>query len=396
MHKEKGYAPRRDEVFVRTHMGKDGTVLNEETAKVIKDIDDAMEKHPELLEKSIQQGDILSHVLGKERNGYVRCVGLGTTASSLGMPGAQKLKSTKLQMAELEAAKARQSNDLLRNHIDELGEDTKAQLDAMMEEIANLRRMVSQSNAGNNVIMHTCEIQPEDSVGEYSTADQSLHDAHNIGEEDVVMQELKEAQEQYENKKAEAALLIRKKKEAAQQLNNEAVIQQKMREEDELKKRKEDELQKRKEDELQKRKGDELLKKKKKGEDMVQKKKDQGLQKKRETELQKKKEATTTQKNHQSGKEVILYSVYRDHSTPVAKATILSTERKKMVGGHELGTECCEVVIDYIIKRDAILPRPIGNVKTIGQAQGRTIAWPYKHMEVDTSKTKQASPPQGE
>ena len=120
---------------------------------------------------------------------------------------------------------------------------------------------------------------------------------------------------------------------------------------------------------------------------------------------------------------MILYSVYRDHSTPVAKATILSTERKKMVGGHELGTECCEVVIDYIIKRDAILPRPIGNVKTIGQAQGRTIAWPYKHvrlvsvvqipiiniicevadesllhmkMEVDTSKTKQASPPQAE
>jgi len=72
--------------------------------------------------------------------------------------------------------------------------------------------------------MHTCETQPEASVGEYSAADQSLHDVHNIGEEDVVMQELREAQQQFEKKKSEATLLIRKKKEAAQRLNNEACI----------------------------------------------------------------------------------------------------------------------------------------------------------------------------
>ena len=77
---------------------------------------------------------------------------------------------------------------------------------------------------------------------------------------------------------------------------------------------------------------------------------------------------------------MILYNVYRDHSTPVAKATILSTDRKKIVGGHELGTECCEVVVDYIIKRNAILLGPIGNVTTMGQAQGRTIGWLYKHV----------------
>jgi hypothetical protein len=82
----------------------------------------------------------------------------------------------------------------------------------------------------------------------------------------------------------------------------------------------------------------------------------------------------------QQGKEVILYNVFRDHTTPVAKATILSTDRKKMVGGRELGLECCEVVINYIIKRDALLPRPIGNITTMGQAQGRSIAWLYKHV----------------
>jgi hypothetical protein len=118
---------------------------------------------------------------------------------------------------------------------------------------------------------------------------------------------------------------------------------------------------------------------------------------------------------------VILFNVYRDHTTPVAKATILATDRKKIVGGRELGTECCEVVVNYIIRRDAILPRPIGDVTTMGQAQGRTIAWLYKHvglfcfihipnsqilsqvsneallhmqLEVDKSKMKQASPPQ--
>ncbi|KAM0822511.1 hypothetical protein ACQ4PT_071448 [Festuca glaucescens] len=372
MHKEKGYAPRRDEVFVRTHISKrDETTMTAETSKVIKDIDTAIEEHPELLEKSIQQGDILSHVLGKERNGYVRCVGLGPTAGSLGIPGAQKLKSTKLQMAELEAEKAWRTNEALMDHMDYFKEDTKAQMDALMAEMAEMRSMLSQSIAGNKNFMHTSEIQPEASVGEYSTADQSIHDVDSI----------------------EAAQLIRKKKEAAQRLNNEAELQ-KRKEAELLHKKKEEALmQKNNEQDMQKKRE---IESKKKQEDLMQKKKEQDMQKKREADLKKKKEATVTQKNHQKGNEVILFNVYRDHTTPVAKATILATDRKKIVGGRELGTECCEVVVNYIIKRDAILPRPIGDVTTMGQAQGRTIAWLYKHLEVDKSKMKQASPPQEE
>jgi hypothetical protein len=68
----------------------------------------------------------------------------------------------------------------------------------------------------------------------------------------------------------------------------------------------------------------------------------------------------------QQGNEVILYNVFRDHSTPVANATILPTDRKKIVGGRELGSECYEVVVSYILKKDAILPRSIGQVTTIG------------------------------
>ncbi|KAM0843415.1 hypothetical protein ACQ4PT_057719 [Festuca glaucescens] len=390
-HKEKGYAPRRDEVFVRTHISKrNETTMAAETSQ--KDIDTAIEDHPELLEKSIQQGDILSHVLGKERNGYVRCVGLGPTAGSLGIPGAQKLKSTKLHMVELEAEKAWRTNEALMDHMDDFREDTKAQMDYLMAEMAEMRSMLSQSIAGNKNFMHTSEIQPEDSVGEYSTADQSVHDVDSIGEEEVVMQELREAQQQYEKKRAEAALLIRKKKEAAQRLNNEAKLQKRKEAELLHKKKEEHIMQKNNEQDMQKKREVEL---KKKQEDLMQKKKEQDMQKKREADL-KKKEATVAQKNHQKGKEVILFNVYRDHTTPVEKATILATDRKKIVGGRELGTECCEVVVNYIIKRDAILPRPIGDVMTMGQAQGRTIAWLYKHLEVDKSKMKQASPPQEE
>jgi hypothetical protein len=84
----------------------------------------------------------------------------------------------------------------------------------------------------------------------------------------------------------------------------------------------------------------------------------------------------------QQGNEVTLYNVFRDHSLSVAKATILSTDRRKIVGGRELGPECCEVVVNYILKKDAILPRPVGKVTTIGLAQGRSIVWLYKHVSI--------------
>ena len=134
-----------------------------------------------MLEKSIQQGDILSHVLGKGKNGYVRGVGLGLSASSLGIPGAKNLKSTKLQMAQLEAAKACQANDALKNEIEEIRVDTKAQIDAMMQELDNMKRMISQSFAGNTTYVpnanNEIQIHPQVSVGDYSIPyDNSVHD----------------------------------------------------------------------------------------------------------------------------------------------------------------------------------------------------------------------------
>lgn len=148
---------------------------------------------------------------------------------------------------------------------------------------------------------------------------------------------------------------------------------------------------------LQRKMEVEQLQRKKEAEQLRRKKEHVLQQKQKEqVQLQKSQGAAVTQKNNQLiGNEVILYNIMRDH-TPIAKDTILSTDRKKIVGGWELGTECCEVVVNYIMKRDVILHRPVGNVTTIGQAQRRTIAWPHKHLEVQKSMAKQASPPQEE
>jgi hypothetical protein len=59
------------------------------------------------------------HVCGLEKNGYVRCVGLGSTPANLEVPGTKKYTSTKLQM-EIEAR--RQSDQrvaLLESHLDQ-------------------------------------------------------------------------------------------------------------------------------------------------------------------------------------------------------------------------------------------------------------------------------------
>uniref|UniRef100_A0A453QQ57 Uncharacterized protein n=1 Tax=Aegilops tauschii subsp. strangulata TaxID=200361 RepID=A0A453QQ57_AEGTS len=45
------------------------------------------------------------------------------------------------------------------------------------------------------------------------------------------------------------------------------------------------------------------------------------------------KEVPMTQKNHQQGRDVILYNVYWDHNSPVAKATILPVDQREELKG---------------------------------------------------------------
>ena len=64
----------------------------------------------------------------------------------------------------------------------------------------------------------------------------------------------------------------------------------------------------------------------------------------------------------------------------VAKGTIVSTKLGTMIGEEPLGRQYCEVVVTSVLKRDTILPRPYGNIKTMGDADMMPLAWPYKRV----------------
>ena len=51
------------------------------------------------MDSGIKDGDFFAFVCGKEKNGYVRAIGLGPTPSELELLGTKQYKSTNLQMA---------------------------------------------------------------------------------------------------------------------------------------------------------------------------------------------------------------------------------------------------------------------------------------------------------
>jgi hypothetical protein len=81
----------------------------------------------------------------------------------------------------------------------------------------------------------------------------------------------------------------------------------------------------------------------------------------------------------QVGKDVVLYAILRSEQ-PVAKGTIVSTNPNSMVGGQPLGKQYCEVVVNLVMKRDAILPRPYDYMESMACAYMMSIAWPYKRV----------------
>ena len=189
-----------------------------------KKIERAVDDHPELLEKSIQQGDVLAHVLGKEKNGYVRCVGLGPNPGALGMVGSQRLKSTKLQMAQQNAEKAWRENALLKDQLDEITNNAstqKSQLDALTEEVRQLRMLMSQSNSANNNSL--LNLDHDEGEGESAAW---IEDQQYREEEERLDREIREAREKFENMKSRAVTL-QKRREATVSSQNRVTSQQK-------------------------------------------------------------------------------------------------------------------------------------------------------------------------
>ena len=81
----------------------------------------------------------------------------------------------------------------------------------------------------------------------------------------------------------------------------------------------------------------------------------------------------------QVGKNVILYAMLISNLA-VAKGTIISTDPNSMLGGVALGKQYCEVVVNVVLKRDTVLPRPYGYMETMADAHRLSIAWPYKRV----------------
>ena len=70
-------------------------------------------------------------------------------------------------------------------------------------------------------------------------------------------------------------------------------------------------------------------------------------------------------------------------SQAVARGVVISTNPNTILGGQPLGKQFCEVIVNLVLKRDAMLPRPNDDMETIADADMMSIAWPYKRVIIN-------------
>ena len=83
---------------------------------------------------------------------------------------------------------------------------------------------------------------------------------------------------------------------------------------------------------------------------------------------------------------MILYNVVRPYDVAVAKATVQTKNPRAIVAGTALSVQFCEVVVNHVFVRNAVLPRPYQGVTTILEARGRCIAWPHDRISGKTMR----------
>ncbi|XP_021319632.1 uncharacterized protein LOC110436589 isoform X2 [Sorghum bicolor] len=136
---------RRDEVYIRTHTRKT-RVPTEQAVPIINKLKSIDEAHPELTERSIQQGDVLAAACGeKEPRGRVRALGLGPTPQDIGTPYLKCYKSTRLQMEVLAREKVESDKTALEQRIQELEQQLQERrnLEIRSQNCSNSRSHVS-------------------------------------------------------------------------------------------------------------------------------------------------------------------------------------------------------------------------------------------------------------
>lgn len=126
---ELGHPPRRDELYIKVHTRKNGVAIRN-AEPIISKLKETIEAHPELTEKTIQQGDVFAVALGsKEPRGRVRALGLGPTPQDVGVAGLKSYTSTRFQMEVLARKKAENKNEALEQRLTQM----EGQLQMMQE-----------------------------------------------------------------------------------------------------------------------------------------------------------------------------------------------------------------------------------------------------------------------
>lgn len=349
MSKELGRPPRRDELYIKTHTRKNG-VPTRLAEPVINKLKEYVEAHPELKERTIQEGDAFAAVCGeKEPRGRVRVLGLGPTPQDIGTPGLRSYTPTRLQMEVLARKKAEHEKAALEQRIAEMEE--KMQEQRMAHEMRDVEII---SHDGSNTRHHTD-----------TRSGQHIDQTHNIAQfhEDGAYVE-DEISDEGENLLGSNHVSVTPavQKSKGNLINGTPTMQPSSKTTNTT--------------------------------PVVQL--SQGNPTNASLAVQRCQgntraiPASLPLHTELIGKDVILYAILRDH--PVAKGTIISTNPSSVLGGVALGKQYCEVVVNVVLKRDALLPRPYGYLEEMGDADRMSIAWPYKRLKVSkTSKSSQSA-----
>ncbi|KAM0830523.1 hypothetical protein ACQ4PT_066140 [Festuca glaucescens] len=148
---ELGYAPRRDEVFIKTHTLKKGPNKGQhvpEAASVI-----VSDDHPEWKEKSLKEGDLFARVVGlKEPRGRVRVLGLGPTPQDVGTPGTRGKVSTRVLVEMVARREAEHRMSTLEEQMQHMEQRMNKMQEMMSQGGHNLEAPSSQhgSNSRQN------------------------------------------------------------------------------------------------------------------------------------------------------------------------------------------------------------------------------------------------------
>lgn len=152
-----GIEPTRAEVFILTHKKrKDGRPIDEESTKVLDLMQEKLSNeetsYDQHLESVAWEGDAFSQVLGSERSGYIRGLGLGPTPSllwgnksSLG----DMSNGTVQKLLEVEMKELKERHDEEMNQMKELIQKQDAELnmmkqnqDKLMSELSIMRQVM--------------------------------------------------------------------------------------------------------------------------------------------------------------------------------------------------------------------------------------------------------------